>query len=78
MCWYVDFFHDSARGHIMMIDTQKSNLTMTRLYDNHGNYQLLKAFVKQQCLFFHCVEQSLRVGEDEIEFPNLHIFNWVL
>ena len=53
-------------------------LIMTRLYDNHGSYQLLNACVKQQCLFLHSVEQSLRVGEDEIEFPNLHIFNWVL
>ena len=56
----------------------KIQLNLTRLYDNHGSYQLLKAFVKQQCLFLRCVEQSLRVGEDEIEFPNLHIFNWML
>ena len=26
MCWYVDFFHESASGHIMKIDTQKSKL----------------------------------------------------
>ena len=56
----------------------KIQLRMIRLNDNHDSYQLLKAFVKQQCPFLHCFEQSLRVVEDEIEFPKLHIFNWVL